>query len=219
MVIDRVARQPVTALKPIPRSQFSNEPDIATRSRAVDATALSAGCFRRGPRCCELFGYINWIDKKRPGVYSGKIEQKINHFTLFENSIFVFWKLWKVLNLRKNLKNAGFLKLLDIRKTFHWSALSMSLSPCFFCASDPLPKKYRALLLVCCIVLIEEGRREAIKHCARHPALYDGITRALVLVTNSDGFRINMAKMNNVHPEDRNLLHYANRRSSNYYFT
>lgn len=68
-------------------------------------------------------------------------------------------------------------------------------------------------------VLIGEGRREVIKHCARHPALYDGITRALVLVANSDGFRINMAKMNNVHPGDRNLLHYVNRRSSNYYFT
>lgn len=52
------------------------------------ATALSAGCFRRGPRCCELFGYINWIDKKKglAGTRE-KLNRKINHFASFENSI------------------------------------------------------------------------------------------------------------------------------------
>lgn len=142
-----------------------------THSRAVDTTALFAGCFAEA-ECCQLFGYINWIDKKKDLVcirekLNKKKEKKLgNHFTrLFENSN-VFWKLRRVSNLWK------------IRKTQDWNywtykwnismERSLSLSLLFFCASDALPKKYRALLLVYCFEYFDRQRERSDK--ASHPA-------------------------------------------------
>lgn len=193
----RCATATVTALKPIPRSQFSNEPDIAILVREPSILRHFSPVVSRRPGVVSyLDTSIGLIKKKdlvctREKLNKKKQKKQGNHFTrLFENSN-VFRKLRRVSNLWK------------IRKTQDWNywtykwnvSMECSLSLFFFSVHPMhcLKSTEHFYLFTVSNISIGEGR-EAIKHHIRHPAFYDGITHALVLVANNDGPRINMAK-------------------------
>lgn len=168
----RCATATVTALKPIPRSQFSNEPDIAILVREPSILRHFSPVVSRRPGVVSyLDTSIGLIKKKRSGMYSRKTEQKKKTKKTRESFYSIvrkferFSKTSKSFKPLKNSENAG-LKLLDIQVKRFNGVLSLPLL--FFCASDALPKKYRTLLLVYCFKYFDRRREGSDK--ASRPA-------------------------------------------------
>lgn len=169
MVIDRVARQPVTALKPIPARNFRTKYSYSFKSRRYYWPALPASCFAE-VRFSDYSNTLGRVDKK---VRPRKTEKKSGYDNIRK---LAFWKLGKV---SKN-PNRGKLKLLDTESA---SMVHVHSLPFFSpCISDALPKCNKPFPLVYCLAdrNVSIVEREAIKHCILHSVFHDEIHPCVV---------------------------------------